>query len=353
MYITFTITNLERIKNMSTKLESKKIVKDFNDKIYDASVNTIEDIVNKYYHEDLCWNGPQPINTLNGRNELINKFWKPFLKAFPDLQKNSFMHLAGNNHFAKDQQWVVTSGHYVGTFENDWLDIPASKGIAWITYIEFNRLVDNKIVETYTIIDILDLMRQVGLRFIPSLAPEVIIPGPATNDGVIMGECEEKETKKTFQIIYDMIYKGLAAYKDVGIGKMGLEHYFSKDFIWYGPCGIGTTRGIKGFEKYHQKPFLNAVPDRRNVEGEYRIYFAEGEYGALIEWTGFRATHTGNDWLGLPATGKPLIMRDADLYRREGDKIVENWCYMDVIDVLLQLGVDIFDRVRNKKYILL
>lgn len=236
-------------------VESKNIVKSFYDGIKSATAKTIGDLVDTYYHEEVVWNGPQPFNTIKGRDALKQQFWQPYKQAMPDLQKNTFMHLAGLNHFGQQNEWVVSSGHYVGSFDNDFVDIPASKGITWVCYIEFNRLQDGKIIETYTIIDMLDLIRQSGISFIPALAPEVIIPGPSTNDGVIPGICKEEDTKQTFQIIYDMIYKGLMTYEDVGMGNMGLENYFSKDFIWFGPCGIGTTKGIKGFENYHQNHF--------------------------------------------------------------------------------------------------
>lgn len=96
---------------------------------------------------------------------------------------------------------------------------------------------------------------------------------------------------------------------------------------------------------------MDALPDRTCLDDHFRITFAEGHYGALIEWTGFVGTHTGGSWLGVPATGKKIVMRDADLYLRQGDKLVENWCYMDVIDVLMQMGVDVFDRLKQGRYI--
>ena len=30
--------------------------------------------------------------------------------------------------------------------------------------------------------------------------------------------------------------------------------------MWYGPSGIGTTRGYKEFEDFHQDPFLEIFP---------------------------------------------------------------------------------------------
>lgn len=337
---------------MSIKnVENKKIIKSFHDKIYGASVDTIESILYEYYHEDANWYGSQPFNELQGRKTLLETFWKPFLTAFPDVQKDVYMHFSGNDPETIDDDWVVSSGNYVGTFKNDWLDIPPTKGLVWIRFVEFNRVVDGKIAETYTMIDILDLMRQAGLTFVKSLAPEINIPGPSTHDGVIIGKCDEEESKKSFQIVYDMTYKGILSFKDKGIGNMGLEKYFSKDFMWYGPCGIGSTRGLNGFEEYHQKPFLKAVPDR-NLIHEKRGCFAEGKYCALYEWRGFVATHTGNDWLGVPATNKPIVMRCMDLYRRDGEYLAKNWVFLDMIDILLQMGIDVFDRLRNKKYLL-
>lgn len=336
----------------NNNVENKKIVKALFDEIRDTSMDKMDEVIEKYYADGVVWNGPQPFNTITNRKDLSEKFWKPFKKAVPDLQKNVFMHIAGKNFFGKNHDWVASSGHYSGSFDNDFVDIPATEHMVWVTYIEFNRLENGKIVETFTIIDMLDLIRQAGISFTAALAPEVIIPGPKTNDGVLMGESDPEETKKTFQIMYDMIWKGLDSFEDVGLGNMGLEKYFTEDFIWFGPCGIGTTRGIKGFERDHQKPFLDSVPDRGMDLDKFRIEMAEGKYGALIEWEGFTATHTGDGWLGQKATGNKIVMRDADFYLMEDGRIVENWCYMDVIDVLLQMGVDVFDRLRNKKYLL-
>lgn len=335
---------------INSYIESKKIVMDFYDEIHINSLDTIDNLVNKYYADDVVWHGPQPFNTLTSSKKLVSEFWKPIMTAIPDLKKTAFMHLAGSNYFGGHKEWVVSSGHYSGCFKNDIHNIPATDGMVWVTYIEFNRVENKKIVETYTIIDMLDLIRQAGINIVKALAPEVIIPGPTTCDGVIMDNRDKKETQKTFQLIFDMIYKGLMTYEDVGMGNMGLGDYFSQDFTWLGPCGIGTTKGIDGFEKYHQRPFLDSVPDRTCEDDKFRITFAEGNYGALIEWEGFTATHTGDGWLGQSATGKKITMRDADLYLRVNDKLTENWCYMDVIDVLLQMGVDVFEKLKNKDY---
>jgi predicted ester cyclase len=52
-----------------------------------------------------------------------------------------------------------------------------------------------------------------------------------------------------------MLYKGLINAAS-GLEKQRLEAYWANDFMWYGPAGIGSTKGIKGFKEYHQGPFM-------------------------------------------------------------------------------------------------
>ncbi len=58
-------------------------------------------------------------------------------------------------------------------------------------------------------------------------------------------------------------------------------------------------------------------------------------------------THGGGGWLGLAPTGKALTIRVMDLWRREGNLLVENWVSIDIIELLLQMGLDVFDQMRE------
>ena len=51
---------------------------------------------------------------------------------------------------------------------------------------------------------------------------------------------------------------------------------------------------------------------------------------------------TDNTFLGQPATGERLFMRVCDWWRREGDLLVENWVFVDIPHVLMQMGYDLF-----------
>jgi predicted ester cyclase len=125
---------------------------------------------------------------------------------------------------------------------------------------------------------------------------------------------------------------------------MNHGHYWTDTFMWYGPAGIGSTRGLDGFRAHHQIPFLRAYNDREGA-GHY-IRISDGPYAVTGGWPSVRGTHTG-EWLGMAPTGRMIEMRVMDFYRLEGDKIAENWVPMDVIHIALQMGVDLFARARH------
>ncbi len=52
----------------------------------------------------------------------------------------------------------------------------------------------------------------------------------------------------------------------------------------------------------------------------------------------FRGAH-GEDFMGIPATGKPIVLTGIDIVRFAGGKIVEHWVVRDDLGLLQQLGV--------------
>ncbi len=122
--------------------------------------------------------------------------------------------------------------------------------------------------------------------------------------------------------------------------------------MWYGPSGIGTTRGLKKKKKNHQVPFITAFPDRGITEKQGEDHFTqigEGNYSCDFGFPAMYGTHTGDGWLGLKATGKRITLRVVDYWRREGDHLKENWVFIDMPHVLKQLGIDVFKELKNLK----
>ena len=51
--------------------------------------------------------------------------------------------------------------------------------------------------------------------------------------------------------------------------------------------------------------------------------------------------------MGIAPGNQALTMRSLDFWRCEGDVIRENWVTVDLLHVYDQLGVDVFERMRE------
>ena len=51
--------------------------------------------------------------------------------------------------------------------------------------------------------------------------------------------------------------------------------------------------------------------------------------------------------MGLPKTEKTVEMRVVDIYRRDGEKLAENWIFIDLLYFLMQQGVDVLGRTEK------
>jgi predicted ester cyclase len=173
-----------------------------------------------------------------------------------------------------------------------------------------------------------------------------------TGDGIINYNTDPIEDKKTMDLTNAML-DGLGSYDGITLGSMGQERFWDiENMMWYGPSGIGTTRGLEGFQKNHQIPFITSFPDRGitvKKEEDYFTQIAEGNYSCDFGFPAMYGSHKGDGWLGLEATGKKITLRVVDYWRREGDKFKENWVFIDMPDVLKQLGIDVFELVNKEQ----
>ena len=58
-------------------------------------------------------------------------------------------------------------------------------------------------------------------------------------------------------------------------------------------------------------------------------------------------TFSGDGWLGIAPANQKLTMRSLDFWRCENGLIRENWVLVDLLHVYDQLGVDVFERMRE------
>ncbi len=328
---------------------NKQLYYEFARSLRTINEDNLKEIISKYTHDNINWNGPYPLEIQDGLEDHLKEFWEPFIHAFPDIEKNPYVMIAGTDEDGKE--WVSATGYYRATFVNDWLGIPHTGRPIFIRFGEWCEIVDDKIISSFTILDVLDVMRIAGIDLgFPVWGSQELALGPAAQDGLWITE-DDRAAQKTIQVIHDMI-GGMRDFDGVELDTMHQWDFWDADrMIWAGPAGIGQSRGLAGYQSYHQMPWLKAFPDRQ-THGEVRFvpFFAENQYvcgGCWSDGEALYATHTGGDLMGLAATGKGIKIRDYDWWRIEDGKIIENWCMIDNAHLLKQLGIDIFARMEK------
>lgn len=322
--------------------KEKAVVRAFHAAL-DAPSADLTAVLKRYCVPDSRWRGYHPFNEMKGAEEVAARFWSPLRASLTHLQRREDVFFAGRNEIdGFESTWVVSMGHLMGLFDVPWLGIPPTGKMAFLRYCSFYRVEDGKIAETAMYFDIPHLMMQAGLRpFPPQTAAHLVQPGPMTHDGLLFGPQPEAEGAATLALINAMI-------SDLGQWNLGLpledelRRTWADDMIWWGPAGIGATYTIKRYAKQHSGPFRDGFADRSGTGHVARL--AEGVYGGFFGWPNFTARPTGG-FMGLPATDKPGEFRVIDIYRRAGDKLAENWIFIDLLHFWNQQGLDVLERL--------
>lgn len=181
----------------------------------------------------------------------------------------------------------------------------------------------------------------------PSLGRDWAVPGPASGDGLgPHGASGIAACAHVRAMLKAMIRHPAQGGPEV----MELARFWHPRMMWYGPTGIGTARGIGGFRRHHQIPFLKAMPDRGQHPSETLSHlFGEGDYVAVTGWPNMAQTLTGDGWLGIAASGQKVTLRALDFWRLEHGLIRENWVLVDLLDLYAQIGVDVLARMAEMR----
>ena len=136
------------------------------------------------YHGDVHWRGSHPWNEMHGIGSIERQFWAPLRNAFPDLERRNNMVIGG---VYEGRDYVGCVGHWVGTFESEWLGVRANHKIIHLRFGEFHQLVGGRIVQSTVLIDVLDFLRQCGFSHVPaSKGTEMPWLAPMGNDGIVL-----------------------------------------------------------------------------------------------------------------------------------------------------------------------
>lgn len=322
--------------------ENKQLVREYYEELDAATGEDIGRVLERFVPDDYFWRGMHPFYEQRGAAAVAETFWKPFRRSFTPVQRRMDVFMAGRSDI-DGTEWVCSMGHLMGLFDEDWLGIPSTGKMGFLRYVEFNRITAGRISETALFCDIISVMKQAGAEPLPMQTGAFIItPGPRTHDGLLYGPQDPEEGARTLNLINRMIDDLVDS--DLESPQDELAETWHDGMIWFGPAGIGATFTRERYQEQHQGPFADGLDDIRFNGHVCR--FAEGGYGGFFGWPNLTMKPCGG-FLGLPACNKDVHMRVVDIYRRDGDKLAENWIFIDLLHFLMQQGVDVLERNRR------
>lgn len=335
---------------------SKRHLASFLQDVPNAQSNEICSVLEKYCHPDCVWSFFHPFVGEQGNEQAANTFWHSLKSAFPDYEFRPALLLAGDY---EEAQQVSMLGFLMGNHMGSWLGVPPNHQLTLLRFGLNVKLHEGRIAHAYVMFDLIDLIRQAGFypfRPMPG-SPEQwpFCPG----DAGFSLEGEDPATgARTLEIVREMQAGLPAAGKVVDQATAAASHspHWCENMNWFGPAGIGSSRGMRGFRDYHGALFLKAFPDRhdlpRDTEGPdnrpgHFCEIGEGRLAMTAGWPAMRGTHSGGQWLGLPPSGARVEMRVADWYRLTPEsRLADNWVLIDIPHMLDQMGLDILDDLR-------
>jgi len=132
-------------------------------------------------------------------------------------------------------------------------------------------------------------------------------------------------TEQNKQLVRRLIEEGFNQGREAVIDELVSPKYRSQE---EGMEAMGSE-GLKEL----MRSFRTAFPDL-HLQVEHIL--AEGD--KVMTWAVFTGTHLG-PLEAVPPTGKKVMVKDVDLWKLEGGKVVESWAHFDQPGLLQQLGV--------------
>ncbi len=298
------------------------------------------EVLARHCREDFLWRGYHPFGEQDAAG-CAERFWRPLRRSFGALQRRLDIFFAGSNEIDDHRSvWVVSMGHLTGLFDRPWLGIRPTGKLTMLRFCEFARVTRPGIAESAMFFDIPHLMMQAGQNPFPrQTGAGMVQPGPSTHDGLLYDACPPDEGETTLALIDKMI-------ADIGQWRSGesledeLRRCWSDRMIWWGPAGIGATYTIERYAEQHARPFREGFAERSPTDHIARL--AEGRYGGFFGWPNFTVRPLGG-FMGLPPSENRVEFRVIDIYRREGDRLVENWVFIDLLHLWHRQGIDILE----------
>jgi steroid delta-isomerase-like uncharacterized protein len=108
---------------------------------------------------------------------------------------------------------------------------------------------------------------------------------------------------------------------------------FASDYVAHDPSNPTRSGGHEGARQFIATLHAGLSDIGYTVER----MIAEGDQ----VWYRFRLSglHDKGPFMGVPATGRRVVVGGVDMVRLAGGKIAESWVYADALGLLIQLGV--------------
>lgn len=330
-----------------TLADNKAVFRAFIEAFHDASPRGHAKAADAFFAPGAEINVVHPFNRIEGAVAYADAFLAPLHAAFSHLRRRDYIAFGGD---FEGGEWVTSTGYYSGKFIRPWLGIRPTGALAHLRFGEFHRMEARRAVESYIYLDIPELMIAAGQWPINESPGRErgftgYLPGPVTRDGLVWHRTDPARSTSSVEMVTAML-RSLATENEAW------RPYWSKDMLWYGPAAFGSFAGIEDFAGF-QVPFEQTFSEwiGGSVPGsETRHFtrFADGDYICSGGWPSLNAVQV-KPFLGREPEGKRLYMRVCDWWRREGDLLVENWVFVDIPHVLLQMGYDLFEDLAKKE----
>ncbi len=292
-----------------------------------------------FFAEDATINVVHPFNNMTPES-YAEGFLGALHAAFTHLTRTDYIAFGGS---FEGQTWVTSTGYYTGHFDRHFLGIRPTGTLSHVRFGEFHRIESGRAVEIYVYLDLPELMIAAGqwpIADSPGRDRGYVgyLPGPATQDGMQWRQNDAARSVSSADMVTTMLRK-------LATADEAWRPYWHDDMLWYGPAAFGSFRGVENFAGF-QVPFEQAFEGwsggaANNGMTAHFTRFADGDYICSGGWPSLTGVQI-RPFLDQPATGKRLFMRVCDWWRRAGDRLVENWVFVDIPHVLLQLEVDVF-----------
>ncbi|MDQ4116652.1 MAG: ester cyclase [Actinomycetota bacterium] len=112
-----------------------------------------------------------------------------------------------------------------------------------------------------------------------------------------------------------------------------VDRYLAPTFVNHDPPFPGAPTGPEGLRQAAAM-FRAALPDWHS---DLEQLVAEDD--VVVERFTARGTHTGEALMGVPASGRTIVLAGINVFRIAGGRIVERWGRLDELGLLRQLGL--------------